>query len=156
MNYIIKELDKTFNNVCVFGTKVSFAPTLKLNKVHMRENVKIWALDEDSIDKVNSIEDATNCFDMLENEVVWLENEYQTKLSELNLSSIEQQKEKLREQRKTECFEYWNRQWIIEPEPNKPHQVTQKQFDEMELWYENWLNVTDTMVTPTRPTWLSY
>ena len=65
------------------------------------------------------------------------------------------EKEKLRERRKAECFEYWNRQWVIEPEPNKPHQVTQEQFNEMELWYEAWLNVTETMIIPTKPEWLA-
>jgi len=68
---------------------------------------------------------------------------------------LEIEKEILRERRNSECFEYWNRQWVIEPEPNKPHQVTQEQFNEMELWYEAWLNVTETMIIPTKPEWLA-
>ena len=86
MNYIEKELEKIYENVCVYGTKITFIPLLKLYDMHMQDNIKIWTLDNDLIDKVNSINDITNCFNMGENEVLWLEEQYQTKCNEKTIN----------------------------------------------------------------------
>lgn len=76
MNYIEKELGKIYENVCVYGTKITYVPLLKLHEMHMQDKIKIWTLDNDLINKVNSIKNITKCFDMGDNEVIWLEDEY--------------------------------------------------------------------------------
>lgn len=55
----------------------------------------------------------------------------------------------LRERRQRECFNivdnrsqlWWNR-------------LTEIQREEIEMWYEAWLNVTETRVIPKKPLWL--
>ena len=55
----------------------------------------------------------------------------------------------LRERRQSECFNivdnrsqlWWNR-------------LTEIQREEIEMWYEAWLNVTETRVIPKKPLWL--
>lgn len=55
----------------------------------------------------------------------------------------------LRERRKRECFNivdnrsqlWWNK-------------LTEIQREEIEMWYETWLNVTETRVIPKKPLWL--
>lgn len=32
--------------------------------------------------------------------------------------------------------------------------LTQSQYDELIKWYNEWLNVTDTLIEPTTPAWL--
>ena len=60
----------------------------------------------------------------------------------------EQEKENLRSRRKNECFDYINRGslWY--------NRLNNKQKQELETWYEAWLNVTDTMEVPEKPNWL--
>ena len=55
----------------------------------------------------------------------------------------------LRAQREKVCFPYINRGelWY------STLSVAQK--DELTAWYQAWLDVTETMVTPEKPTWLS-
>lgn len=54
----------------------------------------------------------------------------------------------LRKRRETECFTYINRGsvWYT--------RLTEEQYDELNLWYQRWLEVTDTLEVPERPTWL--
>lgn len=54
----------------------------------------------------------------------------------------------LRTQREYECFSVVNRGelWY--------NKLTEEQKAELSQWYEDWLDVTDTKVIPTKPTWL--
>lgn len=54
----------------------------------------------------------------------------------------------LRERRETECFHYINRGelWY--------KHLTEEQIAELDTWYEAWLDVTETMVVPDKPSWL--
>lgn len=54
----------------------------------------------------------------------------------------------LRNIREIECYPYINRGelWYST--------LTELQKAELQVWYTQWLNVTDTFIKPTKPTWL--
>lgn len=54
----------------------------------------------------------------------------------------------LRERRETECFSVINRGWIWYS------CLTLTQWRELRTWYLAWLNVTNTLTVPDRPSWL--
>ena len=56
--------------------------------------------------------------------------------------------EELRHKREIECFSIVNRGalWY--------NTLTQNQFEELNQWYIEWLNVTETLVEPQKPEWL--
>lgn len=68
-----------------------------------------------------------------------VENPKPTEEDELNL---------LRLQREEECFPYINRGelWY--------DNLTQEQRIELSVWYQAWLDVTETKIIPTKPSWL--
>ena len=55
---------------------------------------------------------------------------------------------KLRERRVGECFDIVNRGklWY--------DKLTLEQIESLKLWYKAWLDVTETLVEPTKPEWL--
>lgn len=57
-------------------------------------------------------------------------------------------KDTLRKQREKECFPYVNRGSIWYT------RLTEEQYDEVNLWYQKWLDVTETLVAPEKPEWL--
>ena len=61
---------------------------------------------------------------------------------------LEKKKNNLRNKREIECFDYINRGalWY--------NRLNNNQKEELEQWYDNWLNVTDTLVIPEKPEWL--
>ena len=61
---------------------------------------------------------------------------------------IEKQKEALRQQRETECFPVINRGWMWYSSLNL------LQWIELKKWYLGWLNVTETLCAPERPSWM--
>lgn len=56
--------------------------------------------------------------------------------------------EEIRHRRESECFSYVNRGelWY--------KTLTEKQKEEFEAWYTAWLDAPQTLVVPTKPTWL--
>lgn len=54
----------------------------------------------------------------------------------------------LRKAREKECFPIINRSQLWYST------LTQEQLTELELWYQDWLNVTTTLVKPIKPIWL--
>ena len=60
----------------------------------------------------------------------------------------EQELEELRQQREVECFSVINRGQLWY------NTLTAKQFDELQVWYKAWLDVTETKIIPEKPTWL--
>lgn len=54
----------------------------------------------------------------------------------------------LRGKRESECFPVINRGilWY--------NKLDSKKIEELEKWYNDWLNVTETLVVPTKPDWL--
>lgn len=54
----------------------------------------------------------------------------------------------LREKREKECFSVINRGklWY--------DNLTQEQLEELNKWYNDWLNVTETLVEPVKPEWI--
>lgn len=61
----------------------------------------------------------------------------------------EELKEDFRKRRETECFSVINRGQLWY------EGVSLSQLLELRAWYKAWLNVTDTMVVPERPVWLT-
>ncbi len=61
---------------------------------------------------------------------------------------VENQKESLRQAREKECFVYVNRGalWYAT--------LSEEQIAEFNQWYQDWLNVTNTLVAPPKPIWL--
>jgi hypothetical protein len=67
----------------------------------------------------------------------------------MNTISVKNPIELLRERRVTECFSIINRGklWY--------DCLTVEQLAELKSWYWKWLNVTETLVVPDKPKWLS-
>ena len=65
------------------------------------------------------------------------------------VKDIESKKQSLRKQRKDECFSIINRGklWY--------DTLSYEQLAELKSWYFKWLDVTDTLVIPAKPTWLN-
>ena len=61
----------------------------------------------------------------------------------------EQLKEAFRQRREKECFSIINRGQLWY------ESITLPQLLELRAWYKAWLNVTDTMVVPEKPAWLT-
>lgn len=65
------------------------------------------------------------------------------------LEETERLLDRLRMLREEECFPYINR--------GKPwyDRLTEEQRVELDAWYQAWLDVTETKVIPTKPSWLN-
>ena len=61
----------------------------------------------------------------------------------------EQLKEAFRQRREKECFAVINRGQLWY------ESITLPQLLELRAWYKAWLNVTETMVVPEKPSWLT-
>ena len=61
---------------------------------------------------------------------------------------LEEAKATLRERREKECFSVVNRGWIWYST------LTLAQWRELRTWYLAWLNVTNTLTIPNRPSWV--
>ena len=63
--------------------------------------------------------------------------------------SLENTIKGLRDEREKVCFSVINRGrlWY--------NRLTTEQYAELEIWYQAWLDVTDTLVRPLQPTWLN-
>ena len=81
----------------------------------------------------------TKCFDVEKQKVIDYDNSAEVK---------ERLISKLRNQRERECFPIINRGalWYSA--------LTTEQYNELQTWYRAWLDVTDTLVVPTKPGWL--
>ena len=65
------------------------------------------------------------------------------------LQEQEQVKEGLRQRRETECFSVINRGQLWY------ENISVAQLLELRSWYKAWLNVTETLVAPEKPAWLT-
>ena len=68
--------------------------------------------------------------------------------SRLDALDAERINNNLRHQRDKVCFPYINRGYIWY------NKLTDAQKNELDVWYQAWLDVTDTMVVPETPAWL--
>ena len=61
---------------------------------------------------------------------------------------LDSQLNQLRKERETQCFPYINRGnlWY--------DSLTESQVEELKVWYNNWLDVTETLIVPENPNWL--
>jgi hypothetical protein len=61
---------------------------------------------------------------------------------------IETRKNILRQMREEQCYPYINRGelWY--------GKLTEEQKTELNVWYQLWLNVTDSLIIPQKPLWL--
>ena len=69
----------------------------------------------------------------------------QSRLDDLDAERINNN---LRHQRDKVCFPYINLGYILY------NKLTDAQKNELDVWYQAWLDVTDTMVVPETPVWL--
>lgn len=61
---------------------------------------------------------------------------------------LKEKQQQLRKLRETECFAYINRgeMWY--------KRLTEEQKIELDAWYQAWLDITETLEIPSKPTWL--
>lgn len=81
-------------------------------------------------------------FQLVDGKLVYNETEYETHLTE-------ELKAEYRKRRETECFAVVNRGQLWY------ETITLQQILELRAWYKAWLNVTETMVVPDKPSWLT-
>lgn len=62
---------------------------------------------------------------------------------------VEAELNDLRSQREKTCFPYINRGYLWYSK------LTEEQKEELDAWYQAWLDVTDTKVLPDMPAWLN-
>lgn len=81
----------------------------------------------------------TKCFDLDTKTVIDYDNSQRIKARQIN---------KLRRQREAECFPIINRGqlWYAN--------LTTIQYEELQTWYKSWLDVTETLIVPIKPSWL--
>ena len=80
-------------------------------------------------------------YDQKTNSIIFDVNKY-------NIMELEAKKNELRKRREIECFSIINRGelWY--------ETLTQNQKEELSIWYNDWLNVTDTMTVPEPILWV--
>ena len=81
----------------------------------------------------------TKCFDVKKQKVIDYDNSAEIK---------ERQISRLRKQREQECFPIINRGQLWYST------LTAEQYRELQVWYQAWLDVTETLVVPEKPWWL--
>lgn len=113
-----------------------------LVKILNKFNCQSFPIDETAIEVEQEILDQigiTKCFDVDNNCVI----DYDNTEDLLNVRI-----EELRAKRETECFSIINRGklWY--------DTLTPEQTEELNEWYRAWLEVTETLVEPTKPEWI--
>lgn len=77
----------------------------------------------------------------------------QSEIYEEELARIKQrqtdEKNKLRSRRTSECFSIVNRGQLWYD------RLTEAQINELNSWYQRWLDVTDTLIVPDKPEWIN-
>ena len=81
-------------------------------------------------------------FRLHDGKLVYSQSEYETHVAE-------EQKEEYRRRRETECFSVINRGQLWY------EGISITQLLELRQWYKAWLHVTETMVVPEKPAWLT-
>ncbi len=71
-----------------------------------------------------------------------------TLVLDTNPKVIERELKTLREKREIECFSVINRGQLWY------NRLTEEQKVELDSWYNAWLDVTETMIIPEKPSWL--
>lgn len=81
---------------------------------------------------------------------VWKNNKVEFSTERFERRKHENKQWELRNQREEECFSITDRGdfWY------KKHVDTEEKKQEFEAWYQAWLDVTDTMEAPKKPSWL--
>lgn len=94
----------------------------------------IWVSNED-LKQIGK----TKCFDVENNCVIDYDNTEDLKIEKIL---------ELRTKREKECFSIINRGtlWYAT--------LTDKQVEELNVWYKSWLDVTETLEEPIKPEWL--
>lgn len=101
--------------------------------------------DQNTIDKFN----LSVVKEITEEEYAQNDNTYYVVNDEVHLGKSEEEKLKeLRLERESECFSIINRGQLWYDN------LTLQQREELKTWYEQWLDVTETRVMPTKPEWL--
>lgn len=98
-------------------------------------------VDDSSIDNIDYFLENPSAYHIVDGKIE-LDSE---KLEEIK-NDIENKM--LRKQREEECFPYINRGvlWYVK--------LNDEQKAELSIWYESWLDVTETKVIPEKPEWL--
>ena len=114
------------------------------NKILSISQAKIWMEGYDTIE-YNSKEvidfDKIEGYEYISNSIVFNKDLYDSFLKEKEIKE-------LREKREIECFA------IIDRSQLWYNSLNETQINELTVWYNNWLNVTETLIIPEKPTWL--
>lgn len=111
-------------------------------KILNKFNCQAFPLDETAIEVSQEVLDLIGvkyCFDVENNKVIDYDNSEDLRLQQL---------EELRQRREQECFSIINRGslWYAT--------LTDEQVEELNKWYQNWLDCTETLEMPKKPEWL--
>lgn len=108
-------------------------------------NGEIVVCDQNTIDKYG----LTVVKEITEEEYAKNDNTYYVVGNEIHLGkSDEQILNELRVEREVQCFQVINRGQLWYDN------LTDTQKQELKVWYNAWLDVTETKVIPTKPKWL--
>lgn len=113
-----------------------------LVKILNKFNCQSFPIDETAIEVPQEMLDLIGvkyCFDVENNRVINYDNSEDLRLQKL---------EELRQRREQECFSIINRGslWY--------DKLSGQQLEELEEWYQKWLDVTETLEAPETPEWL--
>lgn len=134
--------------------------TYKIRAIVLEDKVVKFYNDENMVDKSNSyiIGESEDEFAYLNYQTIDETGAYLWKIEDGKLTSrTDAEKEQdrkrsqaysLREMRKRECFSIINRGQLWY------NRLTDAQKAELDVWYNAWLDVTETLVVPDKPTWL--
>lgn len=114
-----------------------------LVKILNKFNCQSFPIDNTAIEVSQEILDQIGvkyCFDVENNCVVDYDN-----TQDLEIQTMQE----LRLKREIECFPIINRGklWY--------DKLTNSQLEELDKWYNDWLNVTETLIEPSKPAWLT-
>ena len=106
------------------------------------------ATDDIMLAKRLGFYDEQNTTDSWGNFIIYQGKKYLLNEIDYEKYSKENKIKELREKREYVCFPIINRGkfWF--------NTLSQSQIDELEKWYKEWLDVTETLVEPTAPNWL--
>lgn len=122
-------------------------------KLHLDSNnyvtgYTVFCLNYDKLDGVEYTGEIPSDFDQNCGNYKYVDNKLVLDDEKLSAANEKQKLKELREMRKQICFPYINRGYLWYSK------LTDAQREELDIWYQAWLDVTETKVAPEMPEWL--
>lgn len=128
---------KVFNNKLASwewqGTKAFCQPNINTNQL---QEIEIPDPPEDFLEKSIYYD-----YDIQNNKYIFDQEKFEEDNKNLLI-------EKIRQRRETECFS------LIDKSQLWYDNLTNKQKEQLNIWYKDWLKAPQTMIIPSKPSWL--